>query len=122
MALAEVFEAIAGPDAPVEFKAYDGSTAGSPDSPIKITIRSPVAVSYLAQAPGALGLARAYVSGHLDVEGDMFTALVPALQGAGEPDQLGGPAQAAAGARRPQGAAAPDPAAAAGGACRAAAG
>src|SRR6202050_823221 len=75
MALAEVFEAIAGPDAPVEFKAYDGSTAGSPDSPIKITIRSPVAVSYLAQAPGALGLARAYVSGHLDLDGNMFTAL-----------------------------------------------
>ena len=75
MALAEVFQAIAGPDAPVEFKAYDGSTAGSPDAPIKLTIRSPVAVSYLAQAPGALGLARAYVSGHLDVEGNMFTAL-----------------------------------------------
>ena len=44
-------------------------------SPIKLTIRSPVAVSYLAQAPGALGMARAYVSGHLDLEGDMFTAL-----------------------------------------------
>jgi cyclopropane-fatty-acyl-phospholipid synthase len=75
MALAEVFEAIVGPDAPVEFRAYDGSTAGTPGSPVKITIRSPVAVSYLAQAPGALGLARAYVSGHLDVDGDMFTAL-----------------------------------------------
>jgi cyclopropane-fatty-acyl-phospholipid synthase len=75
MALAEVFEAIAGPDAPVEFQAYDGSTAGTPGSPVKITVRSPVAVSYLAQAPGALGLARAYVSGHLDVDGDMFTAL-----------------------------------------------
>jgi cyclopropane-fatty-acyl-phospholipid synthase len=75
MALAQVFEAIAGPDAPVEFKAYDGSSAGSPGSPVKITVRSPIAVSYLAQAPGALGLARAYVSGHLDVDGDMFTAL-----------------------------------------------
>jgi cyclopropane-fatty-acyl-phospholipid synthase len=75
MALAEVFEAIAGPDAPVEFRAYDGSSAGDPGSPVKITVRSPVAVSYLAQAPGALGLARAYVSGHLDVDGDMFTAL-----------------------------------------------
>ena len=32
-------------------------------------------MSYLAQAPGALGLARAYVSGHLDVDGNMFTAL-----------------------------------------------
>jgi cyclopropane-fatty-acyl-phospholipid synthase len=75
MALAEVFEAIAGPDAPVEFHAYDGSVAGTPGSPVKITVRSPIAVSYLAQAPGALGLARAYVSGHLDVDGDMYTTL-----------------------------------------------
>ena len=75
MALAEVFEAIAGPDAAVEFKAYDGSSAGPPGSPVKITVRSPIAVSYLAQAPGALGLARAYVSGHLDVDGDMYTTL-----------------------------------------------
>jgi cyclopropane-fatty-acyl-phospholipid synthase len=75
MPLAEVFEAIVGPDAPVEFRAYDGSSAGAPGSPVTITVRSPVAVSYLAQAPGALGLARAYVSGHLDVDGDMFTAL-----------------------------------------------
>src|ERR1700759_4595735 len=75
MALAQVFEAIAGPDAPVEFQAYAGSSARIPGSPVKITVRSPVAVSYLAQAPGALGLARAYVSGHLDVDGDMYTAL-----------------------------------------------
>src|SRR5277367_4803993 len=75
MALAEVFEAIVGPDAPVEFQAYDGSTAGTPGSPVKMTVRSPIAVAYLAQAPGALGLARAYVSGHLDVDGDMYTLL-----------------------------------------------
>src|SRR5580698_7213171 len=75
MALAEVFEAFAGPDAPVEFAAYDGSHAGPVGSPVKITVRSPVAVAYLAQAPGALGLARAYVAGHLDVEGDMYDVL-----------------------------------------------
>jgi cyclopropane-fatty-acyl-phospholipid synthase len=75
MTLAEVFEAVAGPDAPVEFTAYDGSHAGIPGSPVKITVRSPAAVAYLAQAPGALGLARAYVAGHLDVEGDMYQAL-----------------------------------------------
>ena len=75
MALAEIFERIAGPDAPVAFRAYDGSRAGAADSPVTITVKSPVAVSYLAQAPGALGLARAYVSGHLDVDGDMYTAL-----------------------------------------------
>jgi cyclopropane-fatty-acyl-phospholipid synthase len=75
MALAEVFEQILGPDAPVEFRAYDGSRAGAEGSPVRITIRSPVAVSYLAQAPGELGLARAYVSGHIDVDGDMYSTL-----------------------------------------------
>jgi len=80
MALADVFEKVAGPDAPVEFVAYDGSRAGASDAPVRITVRSPVAVSYLAQAPGALGLARAYVSGHLDVEGDMYDALSRMVQ------------------------------------------
>lgn len=75
MALADVFERVAGPDSPVEFRAYDGSTAGSESSPVRITVRTPKAVSYLAQAPGGLGLARAYVSGDLDVEGDMYAAL-----------------------------------------------
>jgi cyclopropane-fatty-acyl-phospholipid synthase len=75
MALADVFKTTAGPDAPVEFRAYDGSIAGAEDSPVKIIVKSPTAVSYLAQAPGSLGLARAYVSGHLDVVGDMYVAL-----------------------------------------------
>jgi len=75
MALAEVFERVAGPDAPVEFEAFDGSRSGPSSSPVKITVKSKTAVSYLAQAPGALGLARAYVSGHLDVIGDMYAAL-----------------------------------------------
>ncbi|HLI39211.1 MAG TPA: class I SAM-dependent methyltransferase [Streptosporangiaceae bacterium] len=75
MTLAQVFESIAGPHAPVEFVAYDGSKAGTPGSPVRVTVRSPVAVSYLAQAPGSLGLARAYVSGHIEVDGDMYTAL-----------------------------------------------
>jgi cyclopropane-fatty-acyl-phospholipid synthase len=76
MAIAEVFEAFAGPDTPVEFKAYDGSHSGKEGSDVKVTVRSPVAVAYLAQAPGELGLARAYVSGHLDIDGDMYEALV----------------------------------------------
>jgi cyclopropane-fatty-acyl-phospholipid synthase len=75
MALAEVFERVAGPDAPVEFHAFDGSSAGTASSPVRIVVKDRTAVSYLAQAPGALGLARAYVSGHLDVEGDMYAAL-----------------------------------------------
>src|SRR6185437_756942 len=77
MPLAEVFEGFVGPNAEVEFIAYDGSRAGNPGSPpVTFTVKSPVAVSYLAQAPGALGLARAFVSGHIDIDGDMYTALV----------------------------------------------
>jgi cyclopropane-fatty-acyl-phospholipid synthase len=76
MPLAQVFEHVAGPEADVEFVAYDGSRAGRPGSPgVTFTVKTPVAVSYLAQAPGALGLARAFVSGHIDIEGDMYTAL-----------------------------------------------
>src|SRR5262245_29978018 len=80
MALAEVFEKVAGPDGPVEFRAYDGSTSGTAGAPVRITVRSPVALSYLAQAPGSLGLARAYISGHIDVDGDMYTALARLTQ------------------------------------------
>jgi cyclopropane-fatty-acyl-phospholipid synthase len=35
MALADVFEKVAGPDAPVEFVAYDGSRAGASDAPVR---------------------------------------------------------------------------------------
>ena len=114
MALAEVFEAFAGPDAPVEFRAYDGSHAGAAGSAVKITVRSPAAVAYLAQAPGGLGLARAYVAGHLDVEGDMYERPVPDGEGPGHRPERGGEAAAAAGPGRPEAAGAPDAAAAAG--------
>ncbi len=90
MALAEVFEKMAGPDAPVEFKAYDGSTSGTPGAPVRITIRSPLAASYLAQAPGTLGLARAYVSGNLDVDGDMYAALARMMRAQHADLSLGG--------------------------------
>ncbi|HET9897018.1 MAG TPA: cyclopropane-fatty-acyl-phospholipid synthase family protein [Streptosporangiaceae bacterium] len=77
MTLAKAFEKVAGPDAPVEFRAYDGSIAGKTGSPqVIVTVRDETAVRYLAQAPGAIGLARAYVSGHLDVGGDMYAALL----------------------------------------------
>ena len=48
MALAKVFERIAGPDAPVEFRAYDGSEAGVAGAPVRITVRSPVATVILS--------------------------------------------------------------------------
>jgi cyclopropane-fatty-acyl-phospholipid synthase len=75
MGLAEVVTKVVGPDVPIEFTAYDGSRSGSTQAPVRLDVRSPLALSYLASAPGELGLARAYVSGTLEVVGDMYTAL-----------------------------------------------
>jgi cyclopropane-fatty-acyl-phospholipid synthase len=75
MKMAEVFLRVVGPDIPVRFDAYDGSTAGQPDAALRIDIRTPAAVNYIATSPGELGLARAYVTGQLDVHGDLYDAL-----------------------------------------------
>lgn len=75
MGLAEVFPKILGDDLPVEFRAYDGSRAGRAGADVRLDVRTPMAISHLASSPDELGLARAYVSGHLGVHGDMHEAL-----------------------------------------------
>ncbi|WP_438387766.1 class I SAM-dependent methyltransferase [Actinopolyspora saharensis] len=75
MALATVFARVFGDDLPIEFRAYDGSRHGPSDCSTAIVLKSPLALGHLASAPGELGLARAYVNGHIEVEGDMYTAL-----------------------------------------------
>lgn len=72
---AEVFPRLLGTDLPMEIRAFDGSRAGRAGSDVLIEIRSPLAMSHLASAPGDLGLARAYITGALEVHGDMYTAL-----------------------------------------------
>jgi cyclopropane-fatty-acyl-phospholipid synthase len=84
MRLAELFERVMGRDAQVRFLAYDGSAAGPADADVTVSITSPYAISYLTHAPGAIGLARAYVSGYLDVDGDMYTALFRMQSAMGE--------------------------------------
>ena len=75
MKVASAIALVTGSELPVEFTAYDGSRAGVPGSDIRLEVRSPRAVSLFLSAPGELGLARAYVSGELEVVGDMYTAL-----------------------------------------------
>ena len=67
-------------------------------------LRSPRALSYLLTAPSQLGLARAYVSGELEIHGDLTTALQPRLERPHRQPVVAGAAQRAA-RRRPQGAA-----------------
>jgi len=66
---------------PVRLRAWDGSEAGPPDAPL-VVVRSRRALRRLVWAPGELGLARAYVAGELDVDGDLYAPFA-ALSSAG---------------------------------------
>lgn len=66
LSMAEILEIFAATGRqPLKFTAYDGSTAGSEDAELGLDLRTPRGTTYLATAPGELGLARAYVSGDL---------------------------------------------------------
>jgi cyclopropane-fatty-acyl-phospholipid synthase len=64
-----------GNNPPIAVSCYDGSRIGPDDSDTTLFIRSPDALRYVLTAPGEIGIARAYVSGLIDVEGDIFSAL-----------------------------------------------
>ena len=75
MKQADVFRCLISEQAPIAFRGYDGSTAGPRDALATLEIRKPEAVRYVATAPSDLGLARAYVSGSLEVHGDLHAFL-----------------------------------------------
>ena len=75
MGVAEFFNGLVGGDAPVEFRAYDGTRAGPEGAPATVVIRSPRALRRLVTAPNELGLGRAYVAGDIDLDGDIFSIL-----------------------------------------------
>jgi cyclopropane-fatty-acyl-phospholipid synthase len=78
--IAEAVETLMADGMPVRFRAYDGSTAGPADTEIGLHLRTQRGLSYLMTAPGDLGMARAYVSGDLEIEGvhpgDPYPALL----------------------------------------------
>jgi len=75
MQVAEIISSVVGTDVPVRVIGYDGSKAGPDSSELALRINSPRALARLATAPGSLGLARAYVSGEIEVEGDLYELL-----------------------------------------------
>lgn len=75
MGLASLVERAVGGALPVQLEVYDGSRAGPPDAPARVVIHRPEAFSRLLTRPGELGLARAYVAGDVDLEGDLFALL-----------------------------------------------
>ncbi|HCS58194.1 MAG TPA: SAM-dependent methyltransferase, partial [Gordonia polyisoprenivorans] len=79
MTLAQVFESIVGGNLNIRVTAYDGSSAGPEDAEFGLNLVTPRGTTYLVTAPGDLGLARAYVSGDLELigahPGDPYGAL-----------------------------------------------
>ncbi len=68
---------------PIRVRVWDGSEAGEADG-VVVVLRSPAALRYMMWSPGELGVARAYVTGTLDVEGDLedgLSRLLSALNG-----------------------------------------
>ncbi len=70
MSLAEILAVFCGDGKQaLKFTAYDGSTAGPQNAVLGLDLLTPRGTTYLATAPGELGLARAYVSGDLQARG-----------------------------------------------------
>ncbi len=67
--IAEIINGFFDGGLPIRLSAYDGSVAGDTASPYGMRILNKRGLSYILTASGDLGLARAYVSGDLEIEG-----------------------------------------------------
>ncbi len=76
----ELGRRLLGAPLPLSIRCWDGSESVVDGAPTLVVHRRR-ALRRLVHAPGELGLARAYVSGDLDIEGDVFAVL-------GVPDRM----------------------------------
>lgn len=75
MALAtHLYEALGG-TLPLRVEIYDGSSAGPLNAAATMRIKSERGLARFLSRPGELGIVRAYVSGDVDIEGDLFAML-----------------------------------------------
>ncbi|CDR09257.1 SAM-dependent methyltransferase [Streptomyces iranensis] len=72
--IATLAEEVLGTPLPIRVRAWDHSETGPPGAPT-LVIRRRRALRRILWRPGELGLARAWVAGDLDVEGDLYDAL-----------------------------------------------
>ncbi|MFD8012741.1 class I SAM-dependent methyltransferase [Streptomyces sp. NPDC058955] len=73
--LATLAEELLGSPLPVRLRAWDGSEAGPAGTGPVLVVRDRRALRRMIWKPGELGLARAWVAGDIDVEGDLYEAL-----------------------------------------------
>ncbi|MFG3118662.1 class I SAM-dependent methyltransferase [Streptomyces sp. NPDC048197] len=72
--LTKLAEEVLGAPLPVRIRAWDRSESGPPGAPT-LVFRNRRALRRLLFKPGELGLARAWVAGDIDVDGDLYDAL-----------------------------------------------
>lgn len=72
--IAGLVERVLGHPSPLAIRTWDGSQAGPSTGPV-LVVRSRQALRRLLWQPDELGLARAWVAGELDVDGDLEEAL-----------------------------------------------
>ncbi|MCI3221505.1 cyclopropane-fatty-acyl-phospholipid synthase family protein [Streptomyces sp. NP-1717] len=72
--LTTLAEELLGGPLPVRIRAWDGSESGPPGAPT-LVVRHRRALRRLLWKPGELGLARGWVAGEIDIDGDLYAAL-----------------------------------------------
>ncbi len=75
MSLRAVTTEFVGRDANIRFEDWTGETWGPTGAPVVVRFNNSDAIKYLVRNPGELGFGRAYVSGAMDVDGDIWTLL-----------------------------------------------
>lgn len=73
--LSPVMSRLIGSSPTIGIRFWDGSHLGPQAGPATLVVRSPRALRRVMFTPNEVGAARAYVSGELDIEGDLFAAL-----------------------------------------------
>jgi cyclopropane-fatty-acyl-phospholipid synthase len=73
--VAPLVTAALGEQGLIRVTCWDGSTAGALDAPLNLIVHNRRALRRIVWAPNELGFARAYVSGDIDVEGDLIGGL-----------------------------------------------
>ncbi|WP_329559561.1 cyclopropane-fatty-acyl-phospholipid synthase family protein [Streptomyces uncialis] len=73
--LKNLTERLLGAPLPLRIRAWDGTEAGPPAPAPVLVIRHRRALRRLLWKPGELGLARGWVAGDLDLDGDLYEAL-----------------------------------------------
>ncbi|MGH9127262.1 MAG: class I SAM-dependent methyltransferase [Acidimicrobiales bacterium] len=74
-ALAPLVHAVLGDPLPVEVRFWDGSRMGADDGPATVLLRSPDALRRIMWSPNEVGFGRAFVTGDVEIEGNLIEAI-----------------------------------------------